>query len=138
MGKVDIPLLVAWEKAERPYPWASKHFEDTLTSQVQQTLIWESPAQLLGFAVLQIIQAEAYLLNIMTSPRNRRTGLGFTLMGKVVQVCRASSAENIFLDVDPHNTAAFGLYKKFGFEAMGRRMKAYPNGEDAVLMKRKI
>jgi [ribosomal protein S18]-alanine N-acetyltransferase len=138
LAEADIPTLVAWEKAERPYPWSTQHFLDTLTSQVQQTLIWESQGQIVGFAVLQIIEAEAYVLNIMISPHHRRTGLGVALMEKVISLCRAASAENIFLDVDPLNEGAFGLYKKIGFEPMGRRKNAYPNGEDAILMKRKI
>ena len=53
-------------------------------------------------------------------------------------VARAAGATQIFLEVRPSNEAALALYKKVGFEMIGRRKGYYPalNGrEDAVVMR---
>lgn len=134
----DIFILVDWEAKERPYPWNKEHFEVTLKTPTQKTLIWEEEGRLNGFIVIQLIGDEGYLLNIMSDPRRRGGGLGKTLMKKGLEWAKLNGAKKFFLDVDPLNIPAFKLYKSFGFEIIERRKSGYPHGEDSLLMRKEI
>jgi RimJ/RimL family protein N-acetyltransferase len=60
------------------------------------------------------------------------------LLQACIEWARSVQAHKVALSVWPHNDAAIGLYKKFGFEVEGRLVKHYRrrNGElwDALLM----
>ena len=47
-------------------------------------------------------------------------------------------AEQAFLEVRESNSSAKGLYVAFGFEQMGLRKGYYPDGEDAIVMTKKL
>lgn len=42
------------------------------------------------------------------------------------------------LEVKASNQGALSLYSKLGFDEVGRRHRYYPNGEDALLLKRSL
>lgn len=134
----ELALFAQWEKAERPYPWASKHFQETVDSDVFRTLVLESEGEVVGFASIQIVGDESHLLNIMTFSSQRRRGYAETLLRKVMMWAQQNGAREMVLDVDPENKAAVGLYEKIGFEKLETRHASYPRGEDAVLMRRKL
>jgi len=134
----DARTFSVWEKNERPYPWMPNHFIDTIHSTHQKTLVWETKDLLIGFVVVQIVEAEAYLLNVMVNPEKRGMGFGFQLLSKALDWVRQAGGRFLFLDVDPMNKAALRLYKKLDFETFGRRPRAYPRGEDSILMRKTL
>ena len=48
------------------------------------------------------------------------------------------SLNAVFLEVRESNACAIGLYKKFAFNEIAVRKKYYPDGENAVVMKKEI
>ena len=88
--------------------------------------------------MVQIVQSEAYLLNIMISHEKRRHGYGKTLLQKIMRWLKESGVNKLVLDVDPENLPAVFLYKKVGFHTLARRTKSYPNGEDSLLMNKDL
>jgi len=138
MNPDEARLFASWEKAERPYPWTENHFLETATSGRECALVYEVNQERLGFAVVQVTQGEGYLLNIMVDPLRRRQSHGEKLLQKVMIWLKSKEVPHLFLDVDPSNTPAVRLYEKVGFEAVGRRPHAYPRGEEAMLMRKKL
>jgi ribosomal-protein-alanine N-acetyltransferase len=52
-------------------------------------------------------------------------------------MARGHGAKRMYLEVRPSNVAGQGLYRRLGFETIGRRRGYYPAGaarEDAVVM----
>jgi [ribosomal protein S18]-alanine N-acetyltransferase len=123
-----------WEAAERPYPWTARHFLETSTT--AGVAVLEEEGAGIGFAVLQVVADEAYLLNLMIEPRFRRKGAGEALLQKVMIWARSAGASRLLLDVDPNNAPAVRLYTTCGFETLERRPHSYPQGEDALLMRK--
>lgn len=68
----------------------------------------------------------------------RGRGVGSALMGAAVDWGRDHELHKLALQLWPHNTAALGLYRKFGFVEEGRLHRHYRrrNGElwDAIVM----
>lgn len=138
MRSADLKLFVAWERQERPYPWTEKSFEETLSENVSRTLVYENEQGVVGFAVVQVVDDEAYLSNMMIDPACRRKGEGFKLLQKIMIWSKKNGAMRMLLDVDPINTIAVKLYTNAGFEVLEHRKHSYPNGEDAILMEKKL
>jgi len=127
-------LFAGWE-ANRPYPWTAGQF---LTGPRSSVLVWEEDGAPRGFGVLQVIDDEAYLLNLMVDPAARRRGHGANLLQKVMIVARDQGARRLVLDVDAANGPALALYAQAGFETLERRRGAYPRGEDALVMRKDL
>lgn len=138
MTREEAGKFARLEQAERPYPWTERHFLETLTSDTTVTLVLEDQNDIVGFAVVQVVEKEAYILNMMVVQRFRRHGWGQKLLEQIFSWAMESGASNIFLDVDPRNIAALGLYSKLGFTERTRRKNAYPHGEDAIVMSRDL
>lgn len=78
---------------------------------------------------------EAEITNVAVAPECRRQGLGGMLLEAFFAEVGGAS---VFLEVRESNTAAIGLYRKFGFAQIGVRKRFYNNPvEDAVLMVRR-
>jgi RimJ/RimL family protein N-acetyltransferase len=61
----------------------------------------------------------------------RGRGVGSALLAAAIEWARAEGLHKLSLEVFPHNEAAIGLYRKFGFVEEGRLVKQYrrQNGE---------
>lgn len=134
----DIALFAAWEKRERPYPWTQAHFKETMSAPTSSTWVWEKNGAPFGFATIQVIQDEAYLLNIMVDPEQRQQGRATKMLSDIFVWVKQKAATRLILDVDTKNTAAIRLYKKTGFQVTGERPNAYPRGESAYTMRREV
>ena len=128
-------LFAGWEAAGRPYPWTAAQF---LSGPAARVLAWEEDGVARAFAVVQVIEGEAYLLNFMVDPAFRRRGLGAKVLQKVMIDARDHGARRLVLDVDAANGPALSLYTKAGFQTLERRRGAYPRGEDALVMKKEL
>jgi ribosomal protein S18 acetylase RimI-like enzyme len=68
--------------------------------------------------------------------RGRR--IGSALLAAAIEKARSEGLHKLSLEVFPHNDAAIGLYRKFGFVEEGRRLKHYrrASGEvwDSIVM----
>jgi RimJ/RimL family protein N-acetyltransferase len=53
----------------------------------------------------------------------RGRGIGSALLAAAIDWAREQGLHKLSLDVFPHNDAAIGLYRKFGFVEEGRRVK---------------
>jgi ribosomal-protein-alanine acetyltransferase len=87
-----------------------------------------------GFLVSRaLVPTETEILNLAVSERYRRRGIASALLRHELQKPGAH-----FLEVRESNTAALALYRKFGFEEVGRRTGYYEfPAETAIVMRMK-
>ncbi len=130
MRPADAEWMSAWESAERPYPWRREQFK--------QAWVHEENNKPAGYVVVNIVEAEAYVQNIMVRRDLRRHGIGEKILKEAETLSLARGARYMVLDVDPLNKSAVSLYRKMGFELMEQRKKSYPRGEDALVMKKEL
>lgn len=82
------------------------------------------PKQTVGFVMSQIAGDEAEILSIGVAPDFQRSGLGRTMLEGLIRSLRRAEITKLFLEVAADNIPALVLYKKLGFDEIGRR-KAY-------------
>ena len=85
-----------------------------------------------GFALISAAADEAELLTIAVVPEARRAGLGALLLAVAEAAARDAGAARMFLEVAEDNAAAGALYRKTGYEEVGRRRRYYSRATGAV------
>ncbi len=77
----------------------------------------------------------AHIPTIATHPHFARQGLGGYLLSYLLLQGARLGCEEATLEVRASNAAAQALYRSFGFEIVGRRLRYYSdNQEDALIM----
>jgi ribosomal-protein-alanine N-acetyltransferase len=90
---------------------------------------------LIGFSGMWHIADEAHVSTIAVHPEWRGYKLGELLLWNMVYRAIREDARLVTLEVRVGNRIAQNLYRKYGFEIMGRRKGYYrDNGEDAYMM----
>lgn len=96
----------------------------------------------LGFVLTRVAADEAEILSIGTDKRAQNHGLGWRMMQAAIGEASKRGATEMILEVDENNNPAVTLYKKIGFETVGKRQAYYSNGEDvksnALVLKFKL
>lgn len=90
--------------------------------------------KLYGFAGINLILDEAHIANIAVRKDKRRMKIGSTLLENLISIAKEKKASLITLEVNEENLPAINLYKKYGFEILGKRKKYYYNQFDAYIM----
>lgn len=88
-----------------------------------------------SFAIFQLISGEAELYYIAIKKEFRRKHLADELLNYFI---KNFDVDIIFLEVRASNAPAISFYRKNGFKEIGIRKKYYQNGEDAIIMEKRI
>lgn len=89
--------------------------------------------EIVGFAGINLILDEAHIANIVVRKDKRNLGIGSKLLEELINIAK-TKAKLITLEVSEENPIAISLYKKYGFETLGKRKKYYFNKYDAYIM----
>jgi ribosomal-protein-alanine N-acetyltransferase len=96
-----------------------------------------SGPRVLGFFAGWIIEDELHVNNIASHPDYRKIGIGQNLMESAIDEGRMRGVSFILLEVRSSNEPAQSLYRKLGFNFIGRRRDYYrAPTEDALVMKK--
>ena len=91
---------------------------------------------LYGFLSARVSAQELHVNNIGVHDAARRRGVGNALMRTAVASAVRQGARAAILEVRAGNVAAQSLYRRYGFEVVGRRRQYYRDPpEDALLMR---
>jgi ribosomal-protein-alanine N-acetyltransferase len=133
----DIPAIMAVEgDAPTAAHWRADDYARIFAAGAPRrvALVAEEEAQVRGFVVALCAGPEWELENIAVAAGAQRRGLGTRLTLALLEEARAAGAAAVWLEVRESNTAARGLYEKWGFVESGRRRAYYSQpAEDAVL-----
>jgi ribosomal-protein-alanine N-acetyltransferase len=91
-----------------------------------------------GLILARVAADEAEILTLAVHPDARRRGIARMLLEAAVAGAAAMGAAAMFLEVSEINHAARSLYETSGFHPAGRRRRYYPDGSDALVMRRDI
>jgi ribosomal-protein-alanine N-acetyltransferase len=135
----DARALDAAEKICFVDPWPGQCFVSELLAagRFQRVVVDES-----GILAAYLFTAWQYLdlhvLKVATLPEYRRHGLARRLMRLAEDHTAELGGESVTLEVRPSNRGAIGLYASMGYEMVGRRPGYYANGEDGLIMTKRI
>lgn len=137
MTEQDLDWVVACERDLHAFPWTRGNFVDSLVAGYGCWLL-KVEGRRAGYAVMMRVLDEAHLLDISVDRSFQGRGHGAALLDHLREEARRHGATQFFLEVRPSNEAALALYRKHGFEHIGRRRDYYPavdGREDAIVMR---
>lgn len=91
-----------------------------------------------GHAVLLAAGDTCDLTRVAVDRARRRLGLGSRLIDSLVAEARVIGLDAMLLEVAETNTAAIALYERHAFEPIDRRRAYYPDGSDALVMRKPL
>lgn len=139
MHELDVPLVVAIERAAYQFPWSEGIFRDCL--RVGYVCRVVDVGGTCGYGIMSIGAGEAHILNVCIREDRRCRGLGRKLLVYLLDRARAAGMHEAFLEVRPTNTVAGRLYRSLGFEQVGVRRGYYQavvGREDAAVLRRTL
>lgn len=101
-------------------------------------VVAEHGGVVLGYAGLFAVPPEADVQTVAVAPDAQGGGVGRRLLEALVAQSRVRGCRTLLLEVAADNTRARVLYEAAGFEAVARRSRYYPDGTDALVMRRRL
>ena len=98
--------------------------------------------RLVGYCFYSHIFEDSEILRIGTCLDYQQQGIASQLLTAMAQMCQATGAERVLLEVREDNHAAIAFYQKHGFEQIAVRKNYYDNHDTtkthALIMQRKF
>jgi len=142
--ETDIDAILSIENNSFQLPWSRRSFLSELGLPGAENLAVRhtdagSPPRIVAYIFFRLVADEMHILKIAVAPDRRCRGIAAVLMEKSLALADAKGCRAAFLELRPANTAALRLYRKLGFEMIGKRKNYYSEtGEDALVMSKKI
>ncbi len=140
MKKEDINQVLEIERASFSMPWSRNlflsEFRSPLVSSLMVALADDpSSRRVIGYIVFWHVATEMHILNLATTPGQRRQGVARNLVLAALKRAYQKGATRAFLEVRASNAAAQRLYSKLGFTGTSVRRGYYDSPvEDALMM----
>jgi len=134
----DLPEVMAIEQSSFASPWNMAFFRHELYNPVAFFYIIEVGVKLVGYIIFWIFKDEAHIANLAIHPEYRKRGYGEYLFKWSLEFIRNKKVATVTLEVNEKNLSARGLYEKYGFKMVGRRVKYYENSDDALILTKMI
>jgi ribosomal-protein-alanine N-acetyltransferase len=132
----DLRHLLPIEAAVFPEPWSIGVFHSELALRHGRLYraAWDGD-QMAGYIGFMMVDDEAHITTLATSPSYQRKGVARTLLIDGIRTLLPTGIRHLSLEVAAKNEPAQTLYRRFGFAPVGVRKNYYPvTGEDAVVM----
>jgi [ribosomal protein S18]-alanine N-acetyltransferase len=141
MVAADLPQVMEIERLAFPNPWTPGLFLHELKlsfSRLHLARSGNGNRRLLGYVCWWLVGDEVHVLNLAVHPDARRGGTGRALVQRVLADAAAHHAASVSLEVRRDNQPAAALYRSLGFTETGMRRNYYGQGEDAIVMERRL
>jgi ribosomal-protein-alanine N-acetyltransferase len=79
-----------------------------------------------------------HVITIDVHPTARRSGVGSLMLRAAEERLRASGSSAVGLETAVDNLTALSFYKRHGYSVIRTRPRYYPNGVDALVMKKEL
>ncbi len=119
------------------FPWSENSLRDCLEQATVEGEAALIEGKIVGYLIVQCILDEAHILNLAVYSPFRRYGIARKLLERFLTDAQKRKINLFYLEVRAGNRDAQRLYFGYGFAPISVRKKYYPDGEDAlILMKR--
>lgn len=135
MRASDVPAVVAIDAhAEGSSAWDEAQLRGELERAWAHLWVSRRGEVPVAFVATWHVADELHVLNVATHAEHRRRGHARRLLEHALAFAAERQVRLVLLEVRRSNTPAIGLYRSFGFVAMGVRERYYADDEDAVEM----
>lgn len=136
MSEEDVDEVWELDKLCFTLPWSRESFADEMKNTLAYYyIIRDDSGILIAYCGFWNVADEGHITNVAVHPDFRCSGYGSILIDKLVETAKKLKLELLTLEVRAGNIPAQHLYKKYGFEILGKRPRYYAdNKEDALIM----
>ncbi len=135
MNKQSTAAVAQLEKECFSVPWSEKAISDELENPSAHFFTAYRFGEYVGYIGMHLVLDECYITNIAVTEKQRKKGIGSSLLSFAEKYAEKNGASFISLEVRKSNEAAKALYNKHGFKLCGERKKFYTApDEDGLIM----
>ena len=139
LGPIHLHRAMEIERGSFANPWSEADFCYLFADRDSLCLGLLHSGELIGYALGYFAGRDFHLANLAVDSAQRNQGWGGQLLGRILRLAAEQGASYCALEVRSANRAALALYRKAGFQTIGRRAAYYSDPpDDAILMKRNI
>lgn len=137
----DLEQVKVIDQLSFSMPWPDNSYRYEVVEN-PASLLWvaegetvNGESRVCGIVVVWLILDETHIATLAVHPDYRGLGIGKQLLTVALEESAQQGAKLATLEVRDSNKVAQNIYRKCGFESVGRRRRYYrDNREDAVLM----
>ena len=132
-----LPEVMKIEKASFTDNWPISSFRDLM---IQSRTNWAAVSNGLvaGYLITQWVLDEIHILNLAVAAQFRRKGIAAYMLQFLIASGRKKGSHDLYLEVRTSNEPAKALYERFGFSPLSVRKSYYADGEDAMVLHKRI
>jgi len=120
-------------------PWPPQFFVSEILADGRfNRLLVDAAGDMVAYLFCAWQYLDLHVLKVATLPEIRRTGLARRLMALAEDHAVETGGKSLTLEVRISNTSAIALYEALEYEHVGSRASYYQDGEDAVVMTKRI
>ena len=134
----DLDAIASLERECFSDPWTRRMLADSYLSNNFVGVLLEEDGVIVAYGGMSIALDEAEIQLVAVNEMYRRCGRGRKIVEDLLEEARDRAVKRVFLEVRVSNASAQMLYLKSGFVGLYCRTRYYPDGEDAVVMKKEL
>lgn len=119
-------------------PWSVEQFWGELAQPTRAYRVAIRDGKVIGYAGIFRAGADADIQTIAVRPGEQRHGIGRLLLRALMKAARESGARSLLLEVRADNSPAIAMYEAESFEQIALRSRYYPDGSDALILRRQL
>ncbi len=116
--------------------WGEDEIQQLLLDRNVVTQRMTAGGKLIGFIMSRLAAGEAEILSVAIAPTWRGRGLSRQLLDLHLRRLAGLGIRAVYLEVGEHNAPACRLYRRAGFNEVGRRQGYYDDGATALVLRR--
>ena len=132
----DIDAISLLEEASFNDPYPSYFLSELARDNPETFLVLTLNNEIVAYGIVDHWQDHDHLISIAVRPDSRRKGFGEALLVELEK--RLSKERPLRLEVRQSNVTAIQLYSKRGFTKTGLAEGYYGDGENAIIMEKKL
>lgn len=137
-GPGDVDAIAALELEAFPDDaWTPEYLQVAIDGKMPTVRILvavEDAGTIVGHALVSVVYEIAELQRIATAEKQRRRGIGGSLLAASIDLARSEGAERLLLEVRESNVAAIEFYHQAGFVEIDRRERYYRDGATGIVL----
>jgi ribosomal-protein-alanine N-acetyltransferase len=118
--------------------WSVEQFWQELAQDTRRYIAALDDDDVVGYAGTFILPPDSDLQTIAVRNDQQGRGVARKLLARLVDAASAQGSTHMILEVRADNLRGIDVYKRAGFERISTRAGYYPDGVDALIMRRRL
>jgi [ribosomal protein S18]-alanine N-acetyltransferase len=118
--------------------WSVEQFWQELAQSSRYYLVARDESGIVGYGGVLALPPDADVQTLGVRPDRQGSGIASRLLAALLAEAVGRGATHVMLEVRGDNAAAVALYERFGFARITQRRRYYPDGADAMIMRRDL